>query len=54
MENKRFGETIYGEVILNGGTNDKIMSRWGRSFINNKNIFSSNLNTVSFHFKIKL
>ena len=32
-----FGKT-YGEVILNGRPNDQIVSRWVRSFINNKNI----------------
>ena len=35
-----FGQ-IYGEVILNGKINDRIISRWGRSFINDKNIFQS-------------
>ena len=34
-----FGERIYGEVIPNRRTNDQIMPRWGRSFINDKCIF---------------
>ena len=34
-----FGEKIYGEVFLNGKANDKIMPRWGKSFINDKCIF---------------
>ena len=34
-----FGQKIYGEVVLNGRTNDQFMVRWGRSFINDKCIF---------------
>ena len=41
-----FGKNIYGEIILNGRTNDQIMLKWGRSFIL-KNAFSSNLNNVN-------
>ena len=29
----------YGEVVLNRRTNDQTMSRFGRSFINDKYIF---------------
>ena len=47
-----FGKIIYGNVILNGRTNDQIMPRWGgvSSIIN---AFSSILNTVNAHWKIK-
>ena len=34
-----FGQKIYGEFVLNGKTNDQIMSKWGRSFIMIKCIF---------------
>ena len=34
-----FGQKNYGEVVLNWRTNDQIMSRFGRSFINDKCIF---------------
>ena len=34
-----FGQTVYGEVILNGRTNDRITQKWGRSFINDVCIF---------------
>ena len=34
-----FGQKVYGEVDLNESTNDKIMPRWERSFISEKNIF---------------
>ena len=34
-----FGLKTYKEVILNRRTNDQIISRWGRSFINGKFIF---------------
>ena len=48
---KILGQIIYGEVILNGRTNDQTMLRWGRSLINDTCIFqySSNLNTVNLH-----
>ena len=49
-ETNFFGQ-IYGEVILNGRTNDQIMPRW-RSFINDKCIFQ--LNTVNLPVKIKI
>ena len=35
IKDKRFWEKNYSEIILNY----QIISRWGRSFINNKNIF---------------
>ena len=38
-EKNVFGHRIYGEVILNWRTNDQIMPRWQRSFINEKCIF---------------
>ena len=31
-----FKQKIYGEVILNGKNFDQIMSKWERSFINDK------------------
>ena len=34
-----FGQKNYGEVVLNWRTNDQIMPRFGRSFINDKCIF---------------
>ena len=34
-----FGQNNYGEVVLNWSTNDQIMPRFGRSFINDKCIF---------------
>ena len=39
----------YEEVVLNRKTNDQIMPRLGRSFINDNNCFfsRSNLNTIS-------
>ena len=33
---KLFGQKNYGEVVLNWRTNDQIMPRFGRSFINDK------------------
>ena len=43
-----FGQKNYGEVVINCRTNDQIMRRFGRSFINDKCISSSsNLNTKS-------
>ena len=39
LRKKYFGQKIYGEIILNGKTNDQILLRWGRSFINNKCLF---------------
>ena len=30
------GQKIYGNVIQNGRTNDQIILRWGRSFMNLK------------------
>ena len=36
---KFFGQKKYGEVVLNWRTNDQIMPRFGRSFINDKCIF---------------
>ena len=44
------GKNVCG-VILNGRTNDQIKSRWGRGFM--IKTFSSNMNTVNFHLKIK-
>ena len=35
-EGSNFLGQIYGKVILNGRINDQIMSRWRRSFINDK------------------
>ena len=34
-----FGQNIYGEVVLNGRTNNHIMPRWERSSINDKCVF---------------
>ena len=34
-----FRQKIYGEVVLSGRTNDQIMPKWVRSFINDKCIF---------------
>ena len=34
-----FGQKNYGEFVLNWRTNDQIMPRFGRSFINDKYIF---------------
>ena len=34
-----FGQKKYGAVVLNWRTNDQIMPRFGRSFINDKCIF---------------
>ena len=34
-----FGQKNYGEVVLNRRTNEQIMPRFGRSFINDKYIF---------------
>ena len=34
-----FGQKNYGEVILNERTNDQVMPRCGRSFINDKYTF---------------
>ena len=36
---KLFWAKNYGEVVLNWRTNDQIMPRFGRSFINDKCIF---------------
>ena len=33
------GQKNYGEVVLNWRTNDRIMSWFGKTFINDKNIF---------------
>ena len=38
-ETNVFGQRTYGEVTLNGRTNDQIMPRWGKSFINDRCIF---------------
>ena len=38
-ETNFFGKKNYGEVLLNWRTNDQIMPRFGRSFINDKCIF---------------
>ena len=34
-----FGKKIYGQVVLSRKTNDQIMLRFGRTFINDKYIF---------------
>ena len=40
MGTKTFlGQKYYGEVVLNWRTNDQIMPRFGRNFINDKGIF---------------
>ena len=38
-EKNFFGKKNYGKVVLNRRTNDQIMSRFGRSFINDNCIF---------------
>ena len=35
-ETNFFVKKFFGEVALNGRTNDQIIPRWGRSFINDK------------------
>ena len=39
LKSWRYNIRIYGELILNGRTNDQIILRWERSFINDKCIF---------------
>ena len=51
-ENKLFWAKKLWGLVLNTRTNDQIMRRSGRSFINDK-CFFYNLNTVNLHLKIK-